>query len=58
MDWNRTLAEVEKEVVAAQREGDFPDVRFTNLKDGTHFPAETELRVEVKRGPMEMAFGR
>jgi len=47
LDWNRTLTEVEKEVAAAEREGDFPDIRFTNLEDGAHLPAETDLRVEV-----------
>ena len=47
LDWNSTLKEVEKEVVTVQQEGDFPDVRFTNLQDGARFPAETGLRVEV-----------
>ncbi len=47
MDWNHTLAEVEKEVITVQREGDFPEVRFTNLKDGARFPVGTDLRVEV-----------
>jgi len=47
LDWNRTLKEVEKEVVTVQQEGDFPEVRFTNLTDGARVPAETELRVEV-----------
>ncbi|TWU31222.1 hypothetical protein [Novipirellula artificiosorum] len=36
MDWNRILAEVEKEVATVQREGDFPEVRFANLKEGAH----------------------
>ncbi|MCE2436059.1 MAG: hypothetical protein J4F29_24565, partial [Candidatus Latescibacteria bacterium] len=47
MDWNHTLAEVEKEGITVQREGDFPEVRFTNLKDGARFPVGTDLRVEV-----------
>jgi len=47
LDWNRTLKEVEKEVVTVQQEGDFPEVRFTNLADGARVPAETELRVEL-----------
>ena len=47
LDWNSTLKEVEKELVTVQHEVDFPDVRFTNLKDGARVPAETELRVEV-----------
>ena len=47
MDWNRRLEEAEKEVVAAEREGDYPEGRFTNLKDGARFPAKTGLRVEV-----------
>ncbi|MHC4595730.1 MAG: Ig-like domain-containing protein, partial [Planctomycetota bacterium] len=38
---------MEKEVVAAEQEGDYPEVRFTNLKDGAQLPAKTELRVEV-----------
>jgi hypothetical protein len=47
LDWDSTLKEVEKEVVTVQQEGDYPEVRFTNLKDGARVPAETELRVEV-----------
>ena len=47
MDWNSLLKEVEKEVVTVQHEGDFPEVRFVNLEDGAHLPAETDLRVEV-----------
>jgi hypothetical protein len=47
LDWNRTLKEVEREVVTVQQEGDFPEVRFTNLADGARVPAETGLRVEV-----------
>jgi len=47
LDWNRILKDVEKEVVSAEQEGDYPDVRFTNLKDGAHLLAETDLRVEV-----------
>lgn len=47
LDWNSTLKEVEKEVVTVQQEGDFPEVRFANLEDGAHLPAETDLRVEV-----------
>ena len=47
MDWNRILVEVEKEVVTAEREGDYPEVSFTNLKDGARFPAKAGLRVEV-----------
>jgi hypothetical protein len=48
MDWNRILAEVEEEVLAAKREGDYPDIRFVGLKPGARFPAGTELRVEVE----------
>ena len=47
LDWNSTLKEVEKEVITVQREGDYPNIRFTNLKDGVRFPAGTDLRVEV-----------
>jgi hypothetical protein len=47
LDWNSTLKEVEKEVVTVQQEGDFPEVRFTNLTDGARVPVDTELRVEV-----------
>jgi hypothetical protein len=47
LDWNSTLKEVEKEVVTVQQEGDYPEVRFTDLADGARVPAETELRVEV-----------
>jgi hypothetical protein len=47
MDWNSILAEVQKEVTTVEREGDYPDIRFANLKDGVRIPAETELRVEV-----------
>lgn len=48
MDWNSILKEVEKEVVTAQNEGDYPDIRFVNLKDGERLPAETDLRVAVE----------
>ena len=41
------MKEVEKEVITVQREGDYPDIRFTNLKDGARFPLGTGLRVEV-----------
>ncbi len=47
LDWNATLKEVEKEVVTVQQEGDYPKIRFVNLKDGTRLPADTDLRVEV-----------
>jgi hypothetical protein len=47
MDWNRILAQVEQEVAAAEREGDYPNVRFTNLRDGARCPAQTDLRVEA-----------
>jgi hypothetical protein len=48
LDWNATLADVEKEVASVQAEGDFPEVEFANLKDGAHLPADSELRVEVR----------
>ncbi|MDX2432486.1 MAG: hypothetical protein QNK35_16225 [Bacteroides sp.] len=47
MDWSLILPEVEKEVVSAEQEGDFPEVSFLNLKDGTHLHAESDLQVEV-----------
>ncbi len=47
MDWNQILEEVKKEVLAVAREGDYPDVRITNLKDGERLSANQELRVEV-----------
>jgi hypothetical protein len=48
LDWNATLKEVEKEVVTVQQEQDYPEVRFSNLKDGAQVPAGTDLRVEVE----------
>jgi hypothetical protein len=47
MDWNRILKEVEQEVVTVQREGDYPELRFTTLTNGAHLPVGSELRVEV-----------
>jgi hypothetical protein len=47
LDWSGILAEVGKEALSAEREGDYPDVRFTNLRDGAHLAAQSELRVEV-----------
>ena len=47
MDWNRLLEDVKKEVVIVEREGDYPEVRITNLKDGERLSANQELRVEV-----------
>jgi hypothetical protein len=48
LDWNATLKEVEKEVATVQQEGDCPEIRFVNLKDGARVPAESELQVEVQ----------
>lgn len=47
LDWDLILKGVEKEVVTVENEGDYPDVRFSNLKDGMNFPAGTDLEVEV-----------
>lgn len=47
LDWSRILKEVEKEAVDVANEGDYPEVRFLNLKDGMNVPVETDLRVEV-----------
>lgn len=41
-------AEVEDEVTTVEREGDYSEIRFANLKDGIRLPAESELRVEVE----------
>ena len=48
LDWNGTMADVEEEVAAAKREGDFPDVGFGNLNDGDSFRIGTDLKVEVE----------
>ena len=48
LDWNSTLAEVEKEVETVRQEGIFPEVRFANLRDGAELPAGSDLRVEVE----------
>ncbi len=47
LDWNNTLEEVEKEVISVQNEGDYPEVRITNLKDGTRLAEGSDLRVEA-----------
>ncbi len=47
LDWNATLKEVAKEVIRVKQEGDFPEVRFANLKDGAQLPAGSDLRVEI-----------
>ena len=58
MDWNGTLKYVEKEVEIVKEEGDFPKVRFTNLKDGARIPAGSDLRVVIEatdgNGPPEV----
>jgi hypothetical protein len=48
LDWNSILKEVEKEVVSVRNEGDYPNICFTNLKDGLRLPIETDLRVLVE----------
>ena len=48
MDWNATLKEVEKEVQTFKEEGDYPEVRFANLKDGAQIREGSDLRVEVE----------
>jgi len=48
LDWPLILKGVEKEVVDAENEGDYPEVRFSNLKDGMSFPAGADLQVEVE----------
>ncbi|MFC2115079.1 hypothetical protein ACFLTU_01290 [Bacteroidota bacterium] len=47
-NWNLTLKDVEKEVQTIKEEGDYPKLRFTNLKDGARIPAGSGLRVEVE----------
>lgn len=47
MDWDAILKEVEKEPVTVAREGDYPDICFTNLKDDQRLTAGTELKVKV-----------
>jgi hypothetical protein len=47
MDWNKTFEFVKDEVVTVRQEGDFPEVRFTNLQGGDSFPVGTDLRVDV-----------
>jgi hypothetical protein len=48
LDWNSTLKEVEKEVETIKEEGDYPELRFTNLTDGARIPKGSGLRVEVE----------
>ncbi|MFC2115420.1 hypothetical protein ACFLTU_03040 [Bacteroidota bacterium] len=47
LDWSLILKGVEKEVVDAENEGDYPVVRFSNLKNGMRFPAGSDLQVKV-----------
>ncbi len=47
MDWESILSEVEQEVETVRREGDAPEVHFTNLSDGIELPAGTDLRAEL-----------
>jgi hypothetical protein len=39
---------VEKEVETIKEEGDYPELRFTNLTDGARIPKGSGLRVEVE----------
>jgi hypothetical protein len=48
MDWNALLKEVEQEVLTVQREGDYPEIRFANLKNGVRLPVGSDLLVEVE----------
>jgi len=48
LDWNSTLKEVEKEVETIKEEGDYPELRFTNLTDGARIPKGSDLRVEIE----------
>lgn len=48
LDWNGLLVEVEKEVLSVKNEGDYPDVRFTSLKDGARIRVGTDLQVQVE----------
>ena len=47
MDWNKILLEVEKEVETIAREGDYPEIHFTNLKNGARFCEGTNLDVNL-----------
>jgi hypothetical protein len=48
MDWEKILAEVEKELEQAKLEADCPDVYFTNLEDGMRLTAGSDLSVEIR----------
>lgn len=48
MDWNGTLKHVEREIETIKEEGDYPKLRFANLKDGSQIRAGSDLRVELE----------
>jgi hypothetical protein len=47
MDWEKILLEVEKEPVTVALEGDYPEIKFRKLKDGSAIPAG-DLRIEIE----------
>lgn len=48
MDWNRILPEVEEEVESVEQEGDYPEIRFVNIVDGTHLAVNSDLHIELE----------
>ncbi len=47
LDWWATLEDVKQEVITIRNEGDFPEVAFVDLKQGSRLPAGSDLKVRV-----------
>ncbi len=48
LDWSLILKGVEKEAEDVANEGDYPEVHFSNLKDGMNLSEDADLHVEVE----------